>query len=155
MKPNGLNPFLRAFLYNSLCQSKTTYSIELMNINEKTVNVLNVMQNSLIRYMLRLHKSCHMSNIMKSLKILYIKHLICKYKINLVRQLLNHSVCSNRWDKGEGQAQGQAQGLGVRVRVGSSYSFFILWFYRLNIVFFDSRAFIARMMSVRPSVGNT
>jgi hypothetical protein len=55
-----------------------------MNINEKTVNVLNVMQISLIRYMLRLHKSCHM----KTLKILNIKHLICKYKINFVRQLL-------------------------------------------------------------------
>ena len=99
MKPNALNPFLQAFLYNSFCMSKTTYSIGLMNINEKTVNVLNVMQNSLIRYMLRLHKSCHMSNIMKSLKILNIKHLICKYKINFVRQLLNHSVCSNIFKK--------------------------------------------------------
>jgi hypothetical protein len=76
MKPNGLNPFLQAFLYNTFCLTKTTYSIELMNINEKTVNLLNVMQNSLIRYMLRLHKSFHMSNIMKSLKMLNIKHLI-------------------------------------------------------------------------------
>ena len=52
------------------------------------------------------------------------------------------------------------QSLGVRV--GSSYSLYILLFYRLNIVFFDARAYIARMMSVClsvclsvcPSVGN-
>ena len=87
MKTNGLNPFLQGFLYNTFCLSKTVYSIELMNINEKTVNILNVMQNGLIRYMLSLHKSCHMSNILKSLKILNVKQLICKYKINFVRQL--------------------------------------------------------------------
>ena len=70
-----------------------------MNINEKTVNVLNVMQNSFIRYMLRLHTSFHTSNIMKSLNILNIKHLVCKYKINFVRQLLNHSACSQIFKK--------------------------------------------------------
>ena len=95
MKPNGLNPFLQ----ETLCLSKTVYSIELMNINEKTVNILNVMQNGLIRYMLGLHKSCHMSNILKSLKILNVKQLICKYKINFVRQLENHVLCKKIYTK--------------------------------------------------------
>jgi hypothetical protein len=99
MKPNGLNPFLQAFLYNTFCLSKTTYSIELMNINKKTINMLNVMQNGLIRYMLKLHKSCQMSNILKSLKILNINHLICKYKINFVRQLDKHSLCKQIYAK--------------------------------------------------------
>ena len=70
-----------------------------MNINEKTVNVLNVMQNSLIRYMLRLHTSFQTSNSMKSLNILNIKHLVCKYKINFARQLSNHSSCSQIFKK--------------------------------------------------------
>jgi hypothetical protein len=99
MKPNGLNPFLQAFLYNTFCLSKTTYSIEKMNINEKTINILNLMQNSLIRYILRLHKSSHMSNMLKALKILKIKHLICKYKLNFIKQLVNHSLCKQILNK--------------------------------------------------------
>jgi hypothetical protein len=43
--------------------------------------------------MLELHKSYHMSNILKSLKIVNIKQLIFKYKINFVRQLENHELC--------------------------------------------------------------
>ncbi len=92
MKPNGLNPFLQAFLYNTFCLSKSTYCLELMNLDEKTINLMNVMQNGLVRYMLKLHKSCHMSNILKSLKIVNIKQLIFKYKINFVRQLENHEL---------------------------------------------------------------
>ena len=95
MKPNGLNPFLQAFLYNTFCLSKSTYSIELMNINEKSLNILNVMQNGIVRYLLKLNKTCHMSNILKSLKILNMKHLICKYQINFVKQIENHQVCKN------------------------------------------------------------
>jgi hypothetical protein len=56
IKPNRLNPFLQAFLYNKFCLSKTTYGIELMDIIEKTINILNKMQNSLIWYMLKMHK---------------------------------------------------------------------------------------------------
>ncbi len=54
---------------------------------------MNDMQNGLVRYMFKLHKSCHMSNILKSLKIVNIKQLIFKYKINFVRQLENHELC--------------------------------------------------------------
>jgi hypothetical protein len=64
-----------------------------MNLDEKTVNLMNDMQNGLVRYMFKLHKSCHMSNILKSLKIVNIKQLIFKYKINFVRQLENHELC--------------------------------------------------------------
>jgi hypothetical protein len=70
-----------------------------MNINEKTVNILNVMQNGLIRYMLSLHKSCNMSNIHKSFKILNVKQLICKYKINFVRHVENHVLCKKIYTK--------------------------------------------------------
>ncbi len=70
-----------------------------MNINEKTINILNVTQNSLIWYMLKMHKSSHMSNILKALKILKIKQLICKNKINFVKQLVNHSLCKQILDK--------------------------------------------------------
>ena len=93
MKPDGLNSFLQAFLYITFCLSKSTYCLELMNLDEKTINVMNIMQNGLVRYMLKLHKSCHISNILKSLKIVNIKQLIFKIKINFVRQLENHELC--------------------------------------------------------------
>jgi hypothetical protein len=58
MKANGLNPFSQAFLYNTSCLSKTTYNFELIYINEKTINILNLIQNSLIRYFLKSQVTC-------------------------------------------------------------------------------------------------
>ena len=59
-------------------------SHELININEKTINMLNIMQNGLIRYIS---------------KLLNIKQLICKYKINFVRQLDKHTLCKQIYTK--------------------------------------------------------
>jgi hypothetical protein len=42
MKPNGLNPFYQAFLYNTFCLSNSTCCLELMNLEEKTINLMNV-----------------------------------------------------------------------------------------------------------------
>ena len=66
-----------------------------MSISKKTINTLNVMQNSLIRYMLQLNKSSHMGNINKILKIMNIKHLYYKLKMNFVKQLESHQLCNN------------------------------------------------------------
>ncbi len=55
---------------------------------------MNVMQNGFLRYMLKWHKSCPLSNILKSFKIVNINQLIFKYKIGQkVRQLENHELC--------------------------------------------------------------
>ena len=67
MKPNGLNPFLQAFLFNSFCLSKLTYAIEIMSVSDKTLNNLNVMQNNLTRYLLELNKHCYLSSIQQAL----------------------------------------------------------------------------------------
>ncbi len=57
MKPNGLNPYLQAFLYKTYCLSKSTYALEMMSLNLKTINELNMSQNFLVRFMLGLNKS--------------------------------------------------------------------------------------------------
>jgi hypothetical protein len=87
IKPGGLNPFLQAFIYNTYCLSKITYGLEIMSINKKTINTMNVMQNKLIRYLLQLSSFNHLSSIHQALKILNFKHLIFKYKLCFVSQL--------------------------------------------------------------------
>jgi hypothetical protein len=87
MKHGGLNPFLQAFIYNTYCLSKITYGLEIMSINKKTINTMNVMQNNLIRYLLQLSSLNHLSSIHQALKILNFKHLIFKYKLGYVSQL--------------------------------------------------------------------
>jgi hypothetical protein len=52
MKLCGLNPFLQAFIFNTYCLSEITNGLEVMSINKKTINTMNVMQNNLIRYLL-------------------------------------------------------------------------------------------------------
>ena len=49
MKYNGIHPFQMAYIYNSMCQSKGLYVIELLNISNKTQDVMNLVQNFLIR----------------------------------------------------------------------------------------------------------
>ena len=47
---------------------------------------MNVMQNNLIRYLLKLSSFNHLSSIHQALKILNFKHLILKYKLGFVSQ---------------------------------------------------------------------
>jgi hypothetical protein len=64
LRPEGLNPFLQGFINQTFCLSRLLYSIENMCVS-KTVNI---MQNNLIRYALRLRRNVHMSFLVKSLK---------------------------------------------------------------------------------------
>jgi hypothetical protein len=92
MKPNGLNPFLQAFIFNTFCLSKFTYGIEIMNLNTKTINCLNVMQNNLLRYLFQLSKHNYLSSIQQALKIFSFKHLYYKYKLGFRSQIESYSL---------------------------------------------------------------
>ncbi len=70
MKPRGLNPFIKSFLYNSYCLPKLTYGKELYSINKQTRQILNVNHNNLIRYMLEIPYKTHISYINRVLNIL-------------------------------------------------------------------------------------
>ncbi len=92
MRPNGLNPFLQAFIFNTFCLSKLTYAIEIMSIDKKTLNCMNVMQNNLLRYLLQLNKHNHLSSIQQALKIFNFKQLYYKYKLGFRKQLESYSL---------------------------------------------------------------
>jgi hypothetical protein len=59
---------LLLLLYKSFCISRLLYGLEIISINKKTLNKLNVSQNNIIRYI-------HISNTRKILRILSINNL--------------------------------------------------------------------------------
>ena len=81
MKPNGLNHSLQIFLYKTFCLSKIHYGMELFSLNLSTIKKLNSFQNSLIRYLFKLPKFCHMTNLLCALNIF--DFIILQYKFKL------------------------------------------------------------------------
>ena len=50
-KAGGVSPFLQSSIYKSFCPSKLFFGLEIMFINKKTIKSLNLIQNSIVRYM--------------------------------------------------------------------------------------------------------
>ena len=46
-RPGGINPHLQAFVYKSFCLSRLLYGFEILSVNKKTLNKLNVNQNNI------------------------------------------------------------------------------------------------------------
>ena len=92
LKPGGLNLFCQSFIYNTFCLSKLTYSMEIMSVNVKTINCLNVMQNNLLRYLLQMSNHNHLSSIQQVLNIFNFKHLFYKYKLGFRKQLESSQI---------------------------------------------------------------
>ena len=89
----NMNSNTLSFLYKSLCLPKGIYALENMSLSEKTINKGEVLQNNIIRNLFKLGKYCHMTNILKSLKILNFRDLITKTKINFVEHLNKNIIC--------------------------------------------------------------
>ena len=75
MKPVGVNPFIKSFIYNTFCLPKLTYGMGLYALKRETLNLLNVSQNNLVRYMLGIPYRSHISDINKVLNIVSIEYL--------------------------------------------------------------------------------
>ena len=58
-KPGGVNPFTQAYIYKIFCISRILYGLEIMNLNKKTINTLNLNQNNIVRFMTGLSKHSH------------------------------------------------------------------------------------------------
>ena len=65
-----------------------------MHINKKTINILNLTQNSIVRYMTGLSKNSHISNVLKILKIFSIHELYLYMKLIFVKNLKNNIICN-------------------------------------------------------------
>ena len=65
-KPGGgVSPFLQAYIYESFCISRILYGLEIVHINKKKINIINLSQNSIVRYMTGLSKNSHISNVLR------------------------------------------------------------------------------------------
>ena len=92
-KPCGINPFLQSFIYKSFCISRLLYGLEIISINKKTLNKMNVSQNNIIRYITGLSKYSHISNTRKILRILSVSNLYDYMKLIFVKNLKNNKIC--------------------------------------------------------------
>jgi hypothetical protein len=75
MKPVGVNPFIKAFLYNTYYLPKLTYGMGIYTLKRQTISILNINQNNLVRYMLGIPYRSHISDINKVLNIMSIEYV--------------------------------------------------------------------------------
>lgn len=92
MKPNGLMPNRMAFIYKTVCLSRITYAINTYDIKEQTIKEINIKQNNIIRYLLEIPQSSHISDILKVLQIADIKTVINICLCSYVKQLHRHPI---------------------------------------------------------------
>jgi len=92
LKPCGISPFLQSFIYKTYCLSQFTYALETTTLLKGTRDYLNISQNNLIRQILGLPKTCHMSRILKCLNIYNLEELYISTKLSFLESIKNNSV---------------------------------------------------------------
>jgi len=95
LKPSGISPFLQSFIYKTYCLSQFTYALETTTLLKGTRDYLNVSQNNLIRQILGLPRTCHMSRILKCLNIYNMEELYISTKLSFLESIRNNSVSSD------------------------------------------------------------
>jgi len=92
LEPGG-SPFSQSLIYKTFCLSCILYDVEIFSVNKKKINLMNISQNNLIRYMTGLSRNSHISNTRKILKILSIDELFKYMKLVFVKNLTNNASC--------------------------------------------------------------
>ena len=70
IKPPGVKPRVKAFLYNTYCLPMGTYALGLMKLKKKTLQQLNIMQNNMIRFTLGIPFKTHIKTLLKCLNVM-------------------------------------------------------------------------------------
>ena len=91
-KPYGLDPFTKAFIYNTYCLPKGTYGIAITSLTESMISKLNIVQNSIIRSTLGLSSYNHLAGIRHILNIKDVKEIYFKMKCSLVKLINRHDL---------------------------------------------------------------
>ena len=92
MKPNSISPFVQAFIYKTYCLSLYTYSLEITTLTLESRNYINTTQNNLIRQIIGLSFSCHISKILNCLRLHNFHDLYLKTKISFIRTLCFNQI---------------------------------------------------------------
>ena len=93
-KQGGVNPFLQIFVYKSFCISRILYGLEIMNLNKKTLKLINIGQNDIVRYITGLSRHSHITNTLKILKLFSINDLYYYMKLIFVKNLKSNFICN-------------------------------------------------------------
>ena len=92
LKPSAISPHLQAFIYKTYCLSQFTYALETTTLRKKTRDYLNVSQNNLIRQVIGLPRLCHISNILRCIKIFNIEDLYISSKLSFLNSIKNNEM---------------------------------------------------------------
>ena len=92
IKPNGIQPSAKAFIYKNFCVAKLHYALSISSLNEKVVKQLDVKQNNLIRYTLGLTWKSHIADVLKAMDIMQIYQLHQTQQLITTRLLHRHPI---------------------------------------------------------------
>ena len=95
LQPNTIFPKLQSFIYKTYCLSQFTYALETSVLNKDTRDYLNICQNNILRQILGLHKFCHMSNILKCLRLYSFENLYVSSKLSFLNSIKQNKITSN------------------------------------------------------------
>jgi hypothetical protein len=95
LQPKSLSPKLQSFIYKTYCLSQFTYGLETSVLNKDTRDFLNICQNNVLRQILGLHKNCHMSNILKCLRLYSFEDLYVSSKLSFLNSIKQNKITSN------------------------------------------------------------
>ena len=94
LKPDSVSPHLQSFIYKTYCLSQFTYGLETTVLNKDTRNYLNICQNNILRQVLGIQKFCHMTNILKCLKIFKFEDLYIFSKLSFLKSVKHNEITS-------------------------------------------------------------
>ena len=95
LQPKAISPKLQSFIYKTYCLSQFTYALETSVLNKETRDYLNICQNNILRQILGLHKNCHMSNILKCLRLYSFENLYISSKLSFLKSIKQNKITSN------------------------------------------------------------
>ena len=95
LKPFGISPFLQSFIYKTYCLSQFTYALETTTLLKGTRDYLNISQNNLIRQIIGLPKTCHMTRLLTLLKIFNFEDLYISTKLSFLDSIKNNCISSD------------------------------------------------------------
>ena len=90
-----LPPKSMAFIYKTYCQSICKYGMECLYIDDKSLGVLNVRQNILIKYALGLDSRCRTKPLLQCLSVDQIGQLYQKHKLIGIKQVFKNVLSAN------------------------------------------------------------
>ena len=68
IKPPGVEPGIKLFLFNAFCKLVGTYGQGIMKLKSSTLQQINIIQNNLMRYTLGIPYRTHIRNLLKALR---------------------------------------------------------------------------------------